>query len=56
MGYDAFRGMIRPEFKRIHRAYSAAMDELGITRTIHPELRKIWRNDSLPQKPRLKTL
>jgi len=42
MGYDAFRGMIRPEFKRIHRAYSAAMDELGITRTIHPELRKIW--------------
>ncbi|WBF07301.1 roadblock/LC7 domain-containing protein [Methanothermobacter thermautotrophicus] len=42
MGYDAFRGMIRPEFSRIHRAYRAAMDELGITGTIHPELRKIW--------------
>lgn len=42
MGYDAFRGMIRPEFTRIHRAYSDVMDALGITGTIHPELRKIW--------------
>jgi len=42
MGYDAFRGMIRPEFTRIHRAYTDVMDALGITGTIHPELRKIW--------------
>ncbi|ADL57999.1 hypothetical protein [Methanothermobacter marburgensis] len=42
MGYGAFRGMIRPEFTAIYRAYRDAMDELGITETIHPELRQIW--------------
>ncbi|MDI9615299.1 roadblock/LC7 domain-containing protein [Methanothermobacter sp.] len=42
MGYGAFRGMIRPEFTAIYMAYQDAMDELGITETIHPELRQIW--------------
>ncbi|BAM70916.1 conserved hypothetical protein [Methanothermobacter sp. CaT2] len=42
MGYGAFRGMIRPEFTAIYMAYRDAMDELGITETIHPELRQIW--------------
>jgi len=42
MGYGAFRGMIRPEFTAIYRAYRDAMDELGITETIHQELRQIW--------------
>ncbi|MGB9838341.1 roadblock/LC7 domain-containing protein [Methanothermobacter sp.] len=42
MGYGAFRGMIRPEFTAIYSAYRDAMDELGITETIHPELRQIW--------------
>ena len=42
MGYDAFRGMVRPEFTEIDRAYSGAMKALGIRERIHPELQKIW--------------
>jgi len=42
MGYDAFRGMIRPEFKSIYEAYGPAMRKLGIIDGIHPELKKLW--------------
>jgi len=42
MGYDAFRGMIRPEFKSIYETYGMAMKELGIINGIHPELKKLW--------------
>lgn len=38
MGYNAFRGMVRPEFKIINESYGKAMEELGITDSIHPEL------------------
>lgn len=46
MGYDAFRGMIRPEFKSIHQTYGTAMEKLGIINGIHPELKKIWEEPS----------
>ena len=38
MGYNAFRGMVRPEFKVISESYGNAMDELGIKENMHPEL------------------
>lgn len=38
MGYAAFRGMVRPEFKIINESYGAVMDELGIREKLHPEL------------------
>ncbi|MDP1551495.1 MAG: roadblock/LC7 domain-containing protein [Methanobacteriaceae archaeon] len=41
MGYGAFRGMIRPEFKKIYASYGPAMEELGIKEKIHPELREL---------------
>lgn len=41
MGYGAFRGMIRPEFKKIYTSYGPAMKELGIKEKIHPELREL---------------
>jgi predicted regulator of Ras-like GTPase activity (Roadblock/LC7/MglB family) len=41
MGYDAFRGMIRPEFKKIYDSFGPAMEELGIKEKIHPELIKL---------------
>ncbi len=41
MGYGAFRGMIRPEFKKIYASYGPAMKELGIKEKIHPELREL---------------
>jgi len=41
MGYSAFRGMIRPEFKKIYASYGPAMKELGIKEKIHPELREL---------------
>ncbi|MDI3484422.1 MAG: hypothetical protein PWQ74_1009 [Methanobacteriaceae archaeon] len=43
MGYDAFRGMIRPEFKSIYETYGIAMKKLGIINGIHPELKKLWK-------------
>ncbi|MDI9624060.1 MAG: hypothetical protein QFX38_04175 [Methanothermobacter sp.] len=46
MGYDAFRGMIRPEFKTIHETYGKAMEKLGIIDGIHPELKKVWEEAS----------
>jgi predicted regulator of Ras-like GTPase activity (Roadblock/LC7/MglB family) len=41
MGYDAFRGMIRPEFKKIYNSFGPAIEELGIKEKIHPELREL---------------
>ena len=41
MGYDAFRGMIRVEFKRIYESYGVAMEELDIKSKIHPELKEL---------------
>jgi hypothetical protein len=38
MGYSAFRGMVRPEFKIIKESYGIVIDELKIKDKIHPEL------------------
>jgi predicted regulator of Ras-like GTPase activity (Roadblock/LC7/MglB family) len=38
MGYNAFRGMVRPEFKIITESYGDAVAELGIKENMHPEL------------------
>ena len=38
MGYGAFRGMVRPEFKIITDSYGPVMHQLGITDKIHPEM------------------
>ena len=38
MGYDAFRAMVRPEFKAISQSYGEAMDKLGIKNKLHPEI------------------
>ncbi|MEG3224760.1 MAG: hypothetical protein BME94_04310 [Methanobacteriales archaeon Met13] len=41
MGYDAFRGMVRPEFKAINASFGEAMAKLGINDKMHPELQKL---------------
>ena len=41
MGYDAFRGMVRSEFRAINDSFGEAMNELGIKEKIHPELQKL---------------
>jgi len=38
MGYSAFRGMVRPEFKIIKESYGIVIAELKIKDKIHPEL------------------
>lgn len=38
MGYGAFRGIVRNEFKTINKSYGRAMKDLGIKDKIHPEL------------------
>ncbi len=38
MGYDAFRGMVRPEFKKIIDSYGPVMNKLGIKDKMHPEI------------------
>ena len=38
MGYGAFRGMVRPEFRIITDSYGPVMHKLGITEKIHPEM------------------
>lgn len=43
MGYAAFRGMVRPEFKIITESYGAVMEELGIKDKMHPELLDLFR-------------
>ncbi|MGZ7049740.1 MAG: roadblock/LC7 domain-containing protein [Methanobacterium sp.] len=42
MGYDAFRGMVRAEFKVINSSYGKTMDELGIRDKMHPELMELF--------------
>ncbi|MBI5681068.1 MAG: roadblock/LC7 domain-containing protein [Methanobacterium sp.] len=43
MGYGAFRGIVRPEFKVISDSYGEAMDKLGIKEKIHPELAELFQ-------------
>jgi len=42
MGYEAFRGMVRPEFQEIKKSYGKAMDELNIKKSIHPEIAHLF--------------
>lgn len=42
MGYGAFRGMVRPEFKIISDSYGPAMKDLGITAKMHPEMAELF--------------
>jgi len=43
MGYGAFRGIVRTEFKIITNSYGKAMGELGIKDKIHPELVDLFK-------------
>lgn len=42
MGYGAFRGMVRPEFRIISDSYGPVMKELGITDKMHPEMAELF--------------
>ncbi|MGZ7160643.1 MAG: roadblock/LC7 domain-containing protein [Methanobacterium sp.] len=42
MGYSAFRGVIRAEFKVINNSYGKTIDELGIKEKLHPELMELF--------------
>ncbi|MEN4017272.1 MAG: roadblock/LC7 domain-containing protein [Methanobacterium sp.] len=44
MGFDAFRGMVRGEFKIINRSYGKPLEELGIKDKIHHELIDLLNN------------
>ncbi|MGB9978465.1 roadblock/LC7 domain-containing protein [Methanobacterium sp.] len=43
MGYGAFRGIVRREFKTINNSYGKAMADLGIKDKIHPELISLFK-------------
>ncbi len=43
MGYGAFRGIVRNEFKTISNSYGKAMNDLGIKDKIHPELISLFK-------------
>lgn len=43
MGYDAFRGMVRAEFKMIDDSFGESMEKLGIKEKIHPELAILFK-------------
>ena len=43
MGYGAFRGMVRPEFKIIADSYGPVMQKLGITDKMHPEMVELFK-------------
>ena len=43
MGYGAFRGIVRNEFKTINDSYGKAMNDLGIKDKIHPELMGLFK-------------
>jgi Uncharacterized distant relative of homeotic protein bithoraxoid len=43
MGYGAFRGIVRNEFKTINNSYGKAMNDLGIKDKIHPELMDLFK-------------
>jgi predicted regulator of Ras-like GTPase activity (Roadblock/LC7/MglB family) len=42
MGYGAFRGMVRPEFKLITDSYGPVMKKLGITEKMHNEMAELF--------------
>ncbi len=42
MGYGAFKGMVRPEFKLITDSYGPVMVKLGITEKMHPEMAELF--------------
>jgi predicted regulator of Ras-like GTPase activity (Roadblock/LC7/MglB family) len=42
MGYGAFRGMVRPEFKIITNSYGPVMKKIGITAKMHPEMSELF--------------
>jgi predicted regulator of Ras-like GTPase activity (Roadblock/LC7/MglB family) len=42
MGYGAFRGMVRPEFKLITDSYGPVMQKLGITEKMHNEMAELF--------------
>ncbi|MFY9637795.1 MAG: roadblock/LC7 domain-containing protein [Methanobacterium sp.] len=42
MGYGAFRGMVRPEFKIIADSYGPVMKKLGITDKMHSEMVELF--------------
>ena len=42
MGYGAFRGIVRAEFKIINVSYGKIMEELGIKDKIHPQLKEFF--------------
>lgn len=44
MGYAAFRGMVRPEFKIINESYGSVIEEMGIKDKLHPELLDLFQN------------
>lgn len=44
MGYEAFRGMVRPEFKKITDSYGPVMNKLGIINKMHPEISELFGN------------
>jgi len=43
MGYEAFRGMVRPEFKKIVDSYGPVMNKLGIIDKMHPEISELFK-------------
>lgn len=43
MGYEAFRGMVRPEFKKIADSYGPVMNKLGIINKMHPEISELFK-------------
>jgi predicted regulator of Ras-like GTPase activity (Roadblock/LC7/MglB family) len=43
MGYGAFRGIVRSEFKIITAAYGEVMAELKIKDKLHPELKELFK-------------
>jgi predicted regulator of Ras-like GTPase activity (Roadblock/LC7/MglB family) len=43
MGYGAFRGIVRAEFKVITNSYGKPMDELGIKDKMHSELKELFK-------------
>lgn len=43
MGYEAFRGMVRPEFRKIADSYGPVMNKLGIINKMHPEISELFK-------------
>ena len=43
MGFSAFRGIVRKEFRTIDNSYGIVMNDLGIKGKIHPELMELFK-------------